>query len=153
MPRQCLLGGSGVPSGELAVLGGIGDDPCEELGGVVEAETDLLGLGGGCDGDVFVSRELNLFNKVLMGLRGKLGPFRLVQVDVVRPQGGVQSGSGLDTREVGEILELESYAELMVLHMDTPAFAVFRRGSRLYLKPSVEFRRIPGLEDPLPCSR
>jgi len=83
-----LIDGSRRASGEVITL----DDPGEELDGMVEAHTDLVGNSR----DGFLSSELKLLNEVLMGVLSHLAALIRVEVDVVNEQGARLKTLGAD---------------------------------------------------------
>ena len=144
--RKSLLLCAGEAAGETAVLGGVGNDPREELAGVVERKTDLLRLGRRRDRDVLVAGELELLNEVLVGLRGELLALVLIEIDVIAPQRGLE-GRRADTGKVGLVLKLKRDAELVVLHISrglNPREPILSHGSRLYLRASSNSAEILG---------
>lgn len=106
-----LQGGDGVggrtldATGVLAV-GGSSHNPRKVLGGVVEVQTDVGGLGGGTHGDGFVTCELQLLNKILVGDLCEATTLVHIQINIVNPQSGGGGDGGADTggcRIEGEI--------------------------------------------------
>ena len=105
----CGQGGGGSGAGGRLVLsvGGTRHDPREVLGGVVEVQTDVAGLGaGGSDGDGLVTGELDLLDQVLVRDLGETTPLVHIQVDIIHPQVGTAEG-GVDTGHGGGELEVE----------------------------------------------